>query len=160
MRILFIAIISIFSSVFQMANGQTADQQKQMTNILLSYYQVKDALIKGDASVSAAKARELISAVQTADQKTVKETKADKLLEDAGKIADAKEIEKQRASFSGLSETMYSVAKSMKLSGEPIYRQYCPMKKAYWLSDSKEILNPYYGSMMLSCGKVVETINP
>jgi hypothetical protein len=31
------------------------------------------------------------------------------------------------------------------------------MKKAYWLSRGKEIENPYYGSAMLSCGKIVET---
>jgi len=34
------------------------------------------------------------------------------------------------------------------------------MKKAVWLSNEKAIKNPYYGSQMLTCGKVVETINP
>lgn len=38
-----------------------------------------------------------------------------------------------------------------------VYYQYCPMKKAYWLSMEKEIKNPYYGSSMLTCGKVIET---
>jgi hypothetical protein len=32
------------------------------------------------------------------------------------------------------------------------------MKKAYWLSPDKAIKNPYYGSAMLTCGKVTETI--
>ncbi|NIS44864.1 MAG: DUF3347 domain-containing protein, partial [candidate division Zixibacteria bacterium] len=27
-----------------------------------------------------------------------------------------------------------------------------------WLSDSREILNPYYGADMPKCGEVVETI--
>ncbi|MAQ74933.1 MAG: hypothetical protein CL613_01215 [Aquimarina sp.] len=31
------------------------------------------------------------------------------------------------------------------------------MKKAYWLSKEKDIKNPYYGSSMLTCGKVAET---
>ncbi|RYF82932.1 MAG: DUF3347 domain-containing protein, partial [Chitinophagaceae bacterium] len=35
---------------------------------------------------------------------------------------------------------------------------YCPMKKALWLSNEKAIKNPYYGSAMLTCGKVTETI--
>jgi Protein of unknown function (DUF3347). len=33
------------------------------------------------------------------------------------------------------------------------------MKKANWLSSEKEIKNPYYGSTMLTCGSVVDTIN-
>ena len=43
-----------------------------------------------------------------------------------------------------------------------IYYQYCPMynggKGANWLSKENTVKNPYYGSMMLTCGKVVETI--
>lgn len=48
----------------------------------------------------------------------------------------------------------------MKVSkGEtPTYYQYCPMQDAYWLSKENAVKNPYYGSMMLSCGKTVETI--
>lgn len=44
----------------------------------------------------------------------------------------------------------------------PIYYQFCPManngKGANWLSKENVVKNPYYGSMMLSCGKVTETI--
>ena len=46
-------------------------------------------------------------------------------------------------------------------SGE-VYKQYCPMafegKGGYWLSNSKEVRNPYYGDKMLKCGSVQETI--
>lgn len=31
-------------------------------------------------------------------------------------------------------------------------------KGATWLSKENVVKNPYYGSMMLSCGKVTETI--
>jgi hypothetical protein len=33
------------------------------------------------------------------------------------------------------------------------------MKKAYWISEEKGIENPYYGTGMLTCGKVTETIH-
>lgn len=36
--------------------------------------------------------------------------------------------------------------------------QFCPMKNASWLSDSKEVCNPYYGDKMLTCGSVKEEI--
>ncbi|RYF85874.1 MAG: DUF3347 domain-containing protein, partial [Chitinophagaceae bacterium] len=45
-----------------------------------------------------------------------------------------------------------------KLSDKPVYVQYCPMKKATWLSSEKQIRNPYYGSSMLTCGEVTETL--
>jgi hypothetical protein len=32
------------------------------------------------------------------------------------------------------------------------------MKKASWLSDSKEIKNPYYGEKMNDCGSVKATL--
>lgn len=43
-----------------------------------------------------------------------------------------------------------------------LYIQHCPMangnKGADWLSTSKDVLNPYYGKMMLKCGSVTETL--
>ena len=39
-----------------------------------------------------------------------------------------------------------------------IYRDYCPMydqgKSGYWISETKDIKNPYYGSEMLTCGGI------
>ena len=39
-----------------------------------------------------------------------------------------------------------------------LYQAFCPMyddkKGAIWLSENKEIKNPYYGSKMLSCGSI------
>jgi hypothetical protein len=32
------------------------------------------------------------------------------------------------------------------------------MKKAYWLSGDKVIKNPYFGSAMLTCGTITETL--
>jgi hypothetical protein len=32
------------------------------------------------------------------------------------------------------------------------------MIKTHWLSSEKAIKNPYYGSAMLTCGEVTETI--
>ncbi|MEO6070583.1 MAG: hypothetical protein ABIN57_10625, partial [Chitinophagaceae bacterium] len=80
------------------------------------------------------------------------------LLKDAGTIADAKTIDKQRAAFSNFSTNVTEVAKSLKLTDQPVYVQYCPMKKASWLSNEKSIKNPYYGNSMLTCGKVTDTL--
>jgi hypothetical protein len=34
------------------------------------------------------------------------------------------------------------------------------MKKASWLSSEAAIKNPYFGSAMLTCGKVTATLKP
>jgi hypothetical protein len=57
---------------------------------------------------------------------------------------------------------MAKLVKGGKLSSGSLYLEYCPMANentgAFWLSNEKEIKNPYFGSMMLKCGSVKETI--
>ena len=77
---------------------------------------------------------------------------------DAGKIAESKDIDKQRNYFVNFSTNVAVVAKAVKLATEHIYQLYCPMKKASWLSNEKAIKNPYYGSSMLNFGEVKATL--
>jgi len=79
------------------------------------------------------------------------------LLKATEKMSKANGIEKQRAVFNDVSTTIWKVVKKADKVEQPVYYQYCPMKKAYWLSKEKEIKNPYYGSSMLTCGNVAET---
>lgn len=72
-------------------------------------------------------------------------------------LTKANGIDKQRAAFNDVSASFWKVVKVDDKIDEPVYYQYCPMKKSYWLSHEKEIKNPYYGASMLTCGKVVET---
>ena len=41
-----------------------------------------------------------------------------------------------------------------------LYMFYCPMFNdgVYWIYDSKEVLNPYYGKKMQKCGEMKQTI--
>jgi hypothetical protein len=80
------------------------------------------------------------------------------LSKDARQIAESKDIAKQREFFADFSANFFQLAKTAKLSAQPAYYQYCPMKKAYWLSASSDIKNPYYGKQMLTCGAVKEAI--
>ncbi len=128
----------------------------QTAALLPLYYSVKDALVGGNATIASSKAGELVKALNGADAKTI--TNRDGLLEHAGKIAASKDLKSQREHFAGLSTDMIALAKASKLSAEPVYQMYCPMKKSNWLSSEKTVKNPYYGSAMLTCGKVVETI--
>ena len=83
------------------------------------------------------------------------------LKDDAEHISETKEITRQREYFMSLSKNLYALLKVSK-SETTIYYQFCPMankgKGANWLSLENKVKNPYYGNQMLTCGKVVETI--
>ena len=81
----------------------------------------------------------------------------------ATKIGAASDIDAQRILFSDLSNDMIARVKSTGLNSGEIYVEYCPMalndKGTSWLSNEKEIKNPYFGASMLTCGEVKETLN-
>jgi hypothetical protein len=81
----------------------------------------------------------------------------------AGKISGAKDIATQRKEFTLLSSDVIAMFKHADVSSGAIYVQHCPMANngngGDWLSSEKKIQNPYYGSEMMECGAVLETIN-
>ena len=73
-------------------------------------------------------------------------------------------LEDKRSYFSHISEIVYCTIKSFGFTNnQKLYATYCPMafdgKGAYWVSETKEIENPYFGSKMLKCGEIEETMN-
>lgn len=144
----------------------TAKTEQPLSATLTFYYNIKNALVAGDAAAAASQAASFLDAVNNANTTSLgsKEQEAfsalrQKLAADAKKITENKDLAAQRASFTTLSDNMYKLAKAVKLSSDPVYQAYCPMKKAYWLSSEAAIKNPYYGSSMLTCGKVSDTIH-
>jgi hypothetical protein len=157
------AVAALMLTGFSKAVAQQADPSLQA--LLGSYLSVKNALVAGDNATAATKAAELVSQVNAVKTTSLpaKEQAAfsplqQKLAADAKAIADTKELEKQRVSFSALSTEMLTLSKVVKLAAAPVYEQYCPMKKASWISAEADVKNPYYGKMMLTCGKTVQTI--
>lgn len=79
----------------------------------------------------------------------------------ATEISNTDGIEAQRALFATLTDKLEPLF-TQGLSDGAIYKQFCPMafngEGGYWLSDVSEIRNPYFGDRMLTCGKVVKTI--
>ncbi len=120
-----------------------------------TYVSLKDALVasKGDAAKeAAAKLQTTLSVIKNSE----------KASEQAGKVASAADLNTARKAFATLSTEMASLVKGGQLSAGALYLEYCPMANnntgAYWLSNEKEIKNPYFGDKMLKCGSVKETI--
>ena len=152
-QIIVCAVIALLS--FSQANAQTNSSKEA---ILTAYYGVKNALINGNAASANAKAKEFQSAVNAVSADQVPAAQKDKLLFDARHIGESNDIAHQREHFAKLSENVYALVKAGKFNSAPLYRDYCPMKKSYWLSESAAIKNPYFGNQMLTCGEVKETL--
>lgn len=120
-----------------------------------NYMNVKNALVNSDSKAVSQAIGIFYQSLKSEENFIQKE----ELLKATEKLSKASDIEKQRAAFNGVSTAMWKLVKGSDKVNQPVYYQYCPMKKTYWLSKEKEIKNPYYGSSMLTCGKVVETKN-
>ncbi len=144
------------------------DTKKQLTSLSVAYFALKDALVTTDAQTTSKKAGDFLTALKTVDF-TKMSTKQQEFFtplfvnieEDAKHIVSNVEIRHQRGHFNRLSNEMFATLKAFKANKASVYQQFCPMafddKGAFWLSDKKEIRNPYFGDKMLKCGKVTET---
>lgn len=158
----------VTSNEGKVSNQKEVKTSNQLDKVYENYFALKDALVKTDATSAAAKAKALVTSINAVK---MNEMKMDvhmvwmkvltELKKDATAISASKDVKVQRASFDTLSESIYKLIKVSK-SDKAVYYQHCPMandgKGANWLSKENTVKNPYYGSMMLSCGKVVETI--
>ncbi len=98
----------------------------------------------------------------TTEQKTDYDKNEEELKEHAAHIAkNGDKIKHQRSHFAMMSEVVYGLVKNFG-AGRPMYHDHCPMARdnqgAMWLSEIKEVKNPYFGTEMPNCGTVEEVI--
>lgn len=140
----------------------------QLKVVFDNYFVVKDAMISSDGNTTSIASKELLTAINNVkmdkldmDVHMVWMKVVNQIKKDTELISKSKDINKQRNHFTTLSKDIYSLLKVAKYE-VPVYFQHCPMyndgKGANWLSKENAVKNPYYGSMMLTCGKTVETI--
>lgn len=158
--------IKLFSVLAALCIGQTVfAQNKAVTDLTTAYYGLKNALVADDGKTAADHAKDFLKSIDavskselTADQLKVWDEHKNDLTVTGEIIAKNKSVEKQREQLNTLSVSLFETLKAMDINEDPVYYQYCPMKKAYWLSEEKQVKNPYYGKMMLTCGSVKETL--
>lgn len=145
--------------------------RKQLTAFVQSYLPIKDALVKTDTDATQKTISPAKASLSKVDMKLL-EGKAHDIWMDLlrpmqsslDKITQTSDVEEQRKYFETLSDNLIEAVEYFGVVENTIYRQYCPMafkdQGAYWLSSEKEIRNPYFGDMMLTCGEVKETYQP
>jgi hypothetical protein len=142
--------------------------------LLTSYYSLKDAFVSSDVNKVNSAAAELI---KSADGLKISEIKGDStgMIKETAKqfaqtlsgsaktMAGAADIEAKRHELETVTDALWSLTRTVQYDGQKVYYQYCPMafnnKGAYWLSNTTEIRNPYFGDKMLKCGEVADSLD-
>lgn len=151
----------------QTVNTAEPAKESGVNNVVSAYLNVKNALTNDNGNDAASAAKEITDAlskvdetVLTAEQKKMYDDVKDDMKEHAEHIAsNSSNIAHQREHFDMLSQDMIDLVKATG-SGQTLYRTFCPMynnnKGASWLSETKDIKNPYLGKKMSECGEVKE----
>lgn len=143
--------------------------RKQVTELYYAYIKLKDAFVGSDVPLVRKEAEKALNTLNKADMSLLEGELHMKWMDQHGELAeslkaiiDSVVMETQRKHFLSLNNTFYLTVKTFGLKIDTVYYQYCPMADdnngGYWLSNEKEIRNPYFGDMMLKCGEVRETI--
>lgn len=155
-----------------MQNDNTMDgsqKSSKISAILDNYLQIKNALVADDTEKAATAGKNLYTAFAQFDSASIAEAQkkeVNEILDDAREHAEhisgnSGKMDHQREHFEILSKDVEDLI-AITGTDRKLYQTFCPMynkgKGAIWLSETKEIKNPYYGSKMMTCGTVKKEI--
>lgn len=141
-----------------------AQKNPATTAIIDAYIQIKNGLAADSRETAAKGGKALIAAFSKFDMSKLTGETRNEYMEIAESAKEQAEhiienpIDHQREHFETLSTDVNDLI-SLLGTEKILYQDYCPMKKVIWLSETKVIKNPYYGSEMLTCGSVKKEIN-
>jgi hypothetical protein len=168
MKNIFIGLV-ITVSTLTASTAQSTQSTVSTKEFVSAYLQMKNAFTE-DNSTGAASAGKILeaafknfdkSALTPAQKKTYEDVEADarEHAEHIGK--NGGNIAHQREHFVLLSKDIYDLVNAFG-AGQVLYRDFDPManngKGAFWLSETKDIKNPYMGKAMLTSGSIKEEI--
>lgn len=142
---------------------------KQLTAFYKAYLKMNEAFVESDAAKVSAEAKNTSEALANVEMGLLKDDahmawmdQLNILKPSLQKIGNSNDIDEQRLVYATFNLAFYKSLKMFGLNNDTTYYQYCPMANgdqgAYWFSAEKEIRNPYFGDMMLSCGETRETL--
>ena len=144
--------------------------KQQLEKTVSAYFGIQQALSKDNQAQALADAKHVLKALDSVDMGLLKGPAHMAWMQQLGKaqtaakeLVKAQDISGMRAAFETLSDTLYASIQQFGTSGSlTIYRFNCPMafnnRGAYWLQQSEQTENPYYGSKMFRCGTKIETL--
>ena len=163
------AATNVDTSIKPTTASTATNQQASIREILAGYLQMKNAFAKDNSKDAAAAGNQMIKTFAnfnktslTAEQAKIYNDIEDDAKEHAEHVGlNAGNIKHQREHFEMLSKDIYQLVKTFG-GGQKLYYDHCPMyndgKGANWISETKEIANPYLGKSMPTCGTVKEEL--
>ncbi len=146
----------------------TTQKNAATSQIIDAYLQIKNGLVADDNKETAKGGEAMVTAFSKFDMtKLSGETHKEymEILESAKEHAEhivKSDIAHQREHFEVLSTDINDLV-ALLGTDKKLYQDFCPMannnKGAKWLSEFKEIKNPYFGAKMMTCGSVQKQIN-
>lgn len=144
------------------------DFRSEVTGLVQSYLEMKDALFASDFGEARQKTTETQQKLEAIGEHRLDGSAHTAWMQTWNNLqghlrpmAASEDIETLRAEFRFLSDLMVVTVKSFGIEGV-VYQQYCPMafgdEGAYWLSSEEQIRNPYLPESMPGCGEVIERI--
>lgn len=144
---------------------QASIQKNGATSAIIdNYLQIKNALVSDNKDAAAKGATMMLTAFSNFDMSHLSEAQHKEYMEivESGKEQAEHIVENpidhQREHFETLSTDIIDLI-TLLGTNKTLYLDYCPMKKVSWLSETKAIKNPFYGSEMITCGNVKKQIN-
>lgn len=158
----------------------TPEFNQSVSNSVNSYLDMKSAFVEADTFQVKNEAQKFITMMDSVKLDDLQKEDSQIVLAARQEISDIKanaqamlmenDITEMRQDFRMVSENLYPFLRTIGYEGEKLYWQNCPMafgdgKEGNWLSNTKEIINPYLGkhdpqfkASMLNCGEIKDTI--
>lgn len=144
---------------------------RRLAPVVTAYLSLQRALADDDLALSQAAATKIGEELAGASLESSSEAKkawehlSKKLDEHAEHVVQSNSLEQARKGFEGLNGTVVML---LRVLGNPldkaIVQANCPMARgsqgASWVQEGTELENSYFGASMLSCGDVVDQIEP
>jgi len=151
-----------------------------VANALGAYFDMKAAFVEADTGKAKEACRRMLVLVDSIKLDELRKDTSgifstDSLMlenvrANAQSLLTQTNITEMRKDFSMVNENLYPFLKGINYKGPDMYWQNCPMafgegKEANWISNTKEIVNPYLGKNdpefkggMLHCGEIKDSI--
>ncbi|MFH5885186.1 efflux RND transporter periplasmic adaptor subunit [Halalkalibaculum sp. DA3122] len=149
----------------------TREFRSQINALTESYLQISSALSNDNLDGATSALAEFNKSLDAVDMSLIQNQepmqfwmeRQQQITNVTNELSSTGSISAFRNQFASLSDVMAETVNRFNPQ-QTLYLQYCPMAQdsggAYWVSAQQEIINPYMGQEMLTCGSTEQTFEP
>lgn len=170
MKKLFILISLVFLNITAVSaqHGGNHQHNDHLETLLSEYLDMKEVLVNDNFEGAKSSLQNFAEEVTSShemnhhpEHANMHQVHHNAMLSAVESASNAENIDQFRNSFDEISAELIKAVKNQGIDTD-LHIQFCPMADngngARWLSENKKIENPYYGTMMSTCGSLEEQI--